>query len=38
MINKPKQGMPLHQYVATGGSPKKFVGSKGIENAKGTKK
>lgn len=33
-----KEGLPLHQFIATGGKPKNFQGSKGIEHAKGTKK
>ena len=38
MKAKPRQGMPLHQYIATGGLPSQYIGSKGIENTKGTRK
>lgn len=33
----PKQGQSLHVFIATGGKPKAYKGTKGIENAKGTK-
>lgn len=34
--NKSKKGMPLHQFIATGGKPKDFKGA--IANAVANKK
>lgn len=33
MKQKPKQGMPLHQFVATGGKPKDYQGTKGLNSS-----
>ena len=30
--SKPKQGQPLHQYIALGGNPKDYQGSKGVNS------
>lgn len=30
MQQKPKQGMGLHQWIAAGGKPKDYQGTKGI--------
>jgi hypothetical protein len=34
--SKPKQGQPLHQYIALGGNPKNYKGA--LENAVVNKK
>lgn len=31
---KPKQGEGLHKFIATGGKPKDYKGSKGAESSK----
>lgn len=30
--SKAKEGMPLHQFIATGGKPKDYKGTKGVSN------
>lgn len=30
--SSPKQGMSLHHFIATGGKPKNYQGSKGIDS------
>lgn len=27
-----KEGMPLHQFIATGGKPKDYEGAKGVDS------
>lgn len=32
MKAQPKQGMPLHQFIAVGGKPKNYQGCKGVDS------